>query len=494
MGIDVSAAARVLGVDVNFVDLRGSAVAFLPSRVLLIGQGATASTYVTEPFQSSRPADVGARVGFGSPLHLAHKKLFPRNGDGVGTVPVELIPLQDDVSGVAAAGDITPTGSPTAQSGEIRVYIGEVKSEGIIIAATDTIADICDKIHAAVSAIVDMPVTSADAATSVDFTMKWKGASGNGVKIRIEGSAPGVTFGITQPTGGAVNPDVDDALNLVTTKWFTHVLNCMEPADTATLDKIKNHGEGRWLAQVNKPYTAYTGRVAAAVPAADAETDARKDDRVNVFLTAPGSGEIPFMVAARQLARIAKRANEDPAFDYAGLRADGLVPGADADQWTWAERDEALKKGCSTIEVADGVIEISDVVTMYHPTGDEQPAFRYDVDVTKLKNIIYNIRLPFATDAWKGAPIIPDGQATTNKNARTPSAAVAAVNERIDALGLAAIISDPLAAKKATRSWIDSQNPKRLNIEVTVQLSGNAGIINVTLNFGFYFGAAPLAA
>jgi phage tail sheath gpL-like len=493
MSVDISAVARVLGISTNYKDLRGNSVVFLPQRIAVVGQGATASTYATTPFQSSSAADVGAAVGFGSPLHLSAKKLFPTNGDGVGTIPVTFYPLEDAGTGVAAAGDITPSGAPT-ETAAIYVYVGEVRSEAIVLTPSDTtVALQCDKIHAGIAAILDMPVTSADGATQVDLTAKWAGASGNDIKIRIDGTVPGVTFAITQPVGGLVNPDVDTALNQITTKWETLVLNCMEPGDTTTLGKLKTHGDGRWGELERKPYIAFTGRTAAAVPVAGAESDGRKTDKINSFLVAPGSGELPFVVAARQLARIAKRANNDPAFDYGALRADGLVPGADADQWTYAERDEAVKKGCSTIEVKDGVINLSDIVTMYHPTGDALPAFRYVVDVVKLQNIIFNLELIFATDQWNGAPLLPDGDATTNFNAKTPSMAVAAVNTRLEALGLAAIISDVKTAKESTRAWIDSQNPKRLNVETTVQLSGNTNIVSVDLNFGFYFGAAVVA-
>lgn len=495
MSVDVSAVARVLGITTEYKDLRGSSVVFLPQRIAVVGQGATNSTYTTTPVQSSSPADIGTEYGFGSPVHLAFLKLFPLNGDGVGTIPVTVYPLEDNGSGVAAAGDITPSGAVT-DTGSIRVFVGEVRSEAITLNTTDhdTLAKIVTEMHTQIAAILNMPVVSADNTTDVGLTAKWKGVSGNDIKIRIEGTVPGVTFGITQPTGGLVNPDVDIALAQITSKWETLVLNCMEPGDTATLGKFAAHGEGRWGELERKPYIAFTGRVAAAVPAADAESDARKTDRVNAFLTAPGSGELPFLVAARQLARIAKLANNDPAFDYGAQRADGILPGSDGDQWTYAERDEAVKKGCSTIEVKDGVINLADIVTMYHPSGDPLPAYRHVVDVVKLQNVIFNLELIFAVAAWNGAPLLPDGDATTNSNAKTPSMAVAAVNTRLEALGLAAILSDVATAKATTVASIDSQNPKRLNVETTVQLSGNTNIVSVNLNFGFKFGASELAA
>ena len=495
MSVDVSAVARVLGITTEYKDLRGSSVVFLPQRVAVVGQGATNSTYTTTPVQSSSPADIGTTYGFGSPVHLAMLKLFPLNGDGVGTVPVTVYPLEDNGSGVAAAGDITPSGAVT-DTGSIRVFVGEVRSEAITLNTTDhdTVAKIVTEMHTQIAAILNMPVVSSDDTTEVGLTAKWKGVSGNDIKIRIEGTVPGVTFAITQPTGGLVNPDVDIALAQITSKWETLVLNCMEPGDTATLGKFAAHGEGRWGTLERKPYIAFTGRVAAAVPASGAESDARKTDRINAFLTAPGSGELPFVVAARQLARIAKLANNDPAFDYGAQRADGILPGSDADQWTYAERDEAVKKGCSTIEVKDGVINLADIVTMYHPSGDPLPAYRHVVDVVKLQNVIFNLELIFAVAAWNGAPLLPDGDATTNSNAKTPSMAVAAVNTRLEALGLAAILSDVDTAKATTVANIDSQNPKRLNVETTVQLSGNTNIVSVNLNFGFKFGASELAA
>jgi phage tail sheath gpL-like len=498
MSVDVSAVARVLGITTEYKDLRGSSVVFLPQAIAVVGQGTTAlNGYSTTAFQSSSPSDIGTTYGFGSPLHLAAKQLFPTNGDGVGTIPVTFYPLEDNASGVASSGDITPSGAVTAgQTGTIYVYVGEIRSEAITLNATDhdTVAKMVTEIDAKIAAVPDMPMTSSDDTTEVGLTSKWEGASANDIKIRIEGTVPGVSFAMTQPVSGAVNPVVTTALDQFTTRWETLVLNCMEPADTTTLDLYQTHGEGRWGTLERKPYLAFTGRVGAEPPAADAESDGRKDDKINCFLVAPDSGEMPFRVAARQLARIAKRANNDPAFDYGALRVDGIEPGTDAEQWTYAQRDQAIKRGCSTIEVKDGVINISDVVTMYHPTGDPLPAYRYAVDVVKLQNIIFNLEIVFATDQWNGAPLIPDGQATTSPNAKTPAMAVAAVNSRIEALALAAIISDPEAAKASTTASIDSQNPKRLNVETTVQLSGNTNIVSVTLNFGFYFGAAQLVA
>jgi hypothetical protein len=172
------------------------------------------------------------------------------------------------------------------------------------------------------------------------------------------------------------------------------------------------------------------------------------------------------------------------------LKASGLTPGDDGDQWDYLSRDLAVKAGSSTVESVDGVVNIGDVVTFWRPTGEEPPAYRYVCDIVKLQNIIFNLSLIFAAPGWAGAPLIPDDQVTTNPNARKPRSAKAAVNVLIDNLGLAAIISDPKACKKLTTASIDTMNPKRLNVGVKVALSGNTNIKDVGLKFGFYYGSA----
>jgi len=492
--VDASAVARVVGIKTIFKDLRAGGVLFLPQRVAVVGQGSTASTYATTKQQVTSATQAATIYGFGSPIHLALLQLLPTNGDGVGTIPVTVYPLEDAGSGVAATGDITPSGTVTT-SGAYVVKINNISSQQFVIAAGASVAAICASITAAVNATLEIPVIAVDDTTKVDITAKWKGTSSNDLIIEVIGPTDaGVSFAFTQPEGGLVNPDVDVALNQVGNVWETMVLNCMDIADTTSLGKYTVFGEGRWGALVRKPIVVFTGNTAAGVSAATAVSDARKTDRVNAQLVAPGSKDLPLMTAARQLARIVKVANSNPPQDYGSQDATGLTPGTDGEQWTYLQRDEAIKKGSSSIIVKDGVVNIGDVVTFFNPSGDPAPAYRYVADIVKLQNIIFNLDLIFATPEWDGAPLIPDNQPTVNRLAKKPKSAVAAVASLLDSLGLNAIISDPTTAKANTIAQINAQNPKRLDLSITVQLSGNANIISVDLNFGFFFGTATVVA
>lgn len=492
--VDASAVARVVGIKTIFKDLRGGGIIFLPQRVALIGQGATLSTYPATKKQVTSALEVAQTYGFGSPLHLAALQLMPVNGDGIGTIPLTVYPLVDDGAGVASVGDITIAGVQTEAASYI-VRVNNIDSETFVIDAAESVTDAAVKAAAAINAALNMPVTATSALGVVEVTSKWEGTSANDLVLEVIGSTTaGSTFAFTQPVGGLVNPDVDDALNQVGDVWETMFLNCMDIADTATLGKFATFGEGRWGALTRKPMIAFTGNLATTVANAVVVPDARKTDRTNAQLVAPGSNDLPFVTAARQLARIVVVANNNPPRDYGSQDATGLTPGTDGEQWDYVERDVAVKAGSSTVQVKDGVVNLSDTITFYHPDGDPIPAYRFVVDIIKLQNIIFNLDLIFATDEWDGAPLIPDDQPTTNRDAKKPKAAVAAVAAMLDSLGLNAIISDPETAKANTVAEIDGSNPKRLNLVTTVQLSGNTNIISVDLNFGFFFGTSQIVS
>lgn len=595
--VDASAVASVLGITTEFEDMRGGAVLNLPQRIMLVGQGKSGTSYSTAKWQATSAGAAGSKYGFGSPIHLALRELLPANGDGVGTIPVDVYPLEDaGGSDAPAVGTITPSGTGTAAvSHKIRVSgyeSDEFVADAVALGTAANLHTLLRRMGAAVSAQLNMPVTvgytygsvTASAlvgtgdgtltslsvhtgetpkpgawtltvnatathggiwtltdpdgvvisttltmtggtgaataftnqggldftltdgstdfglgatftitvpATNLTLTSNWTGTSANDLYVEvISEDLAGLTFTVVQPTGGLVNPSVAPALAAVGNVWETMVLNCLNIEDETNLDRYQVFGEGRWGELVHKPLVVFTGCTEADVEDATEVCSDREDDKVNAQLVAPGSVNLPFVVAARQLARIAKIANNNPPTSYQSQKATGLIAGDDGDQWDYLTKDIAVKAGSSTVDVVDSVVTIGDVVTFWRPEGEEPPAYRYVCDIVKLQNIIFNLNLIFAASEWAGAPLIPDAQVTTNPNARKPRSAKAAVNVLLDNLGLAAIISDPKTSKTLTTAVIDSQNPKRLNVGVKVALSGNTNIKDLSLKFGFFFGVA----
>lgn len=484
--------AREVAIETKYKNLQ-KAVTLLPQQIAVVGQGATAASYSTDKKRVLSGFETGQLYGFGSPLHLAVSELLPANNDGVGDIPVTVYPLEDAPTGIAAAGSITPVGTQSSQQ-VYYVKINEIVSEPVVLIKDDVETDAIAAIITAVNAVAEMPVIATDGTTKVDFTAKWKGETGNDLKIVFEGIEAGIVFTVVQPTGGLINPDVQPALDQFGETWETLIINCLNIDDTDTLDKYKNFGEPRWGPVKPKPCVVFTGNTETSVNIAITVPDARKTEWINSQLVAPGSSELSFVVCAREIARIAVIANENPAADYAGQRADGLVPGPDADQWTSTERDFAVKAGSSTIEVIDSEVELSDTVTFYHPTGDPLPAYRYVVDIVKIMNVTYVIRQIFEGSSWKGKVLLPEGQPTVNRDARFPSTAISQVAAAFDALGLEGIIADPETAKKTIIAGINPTNPKRLDLAATYQITGNTNLISIDMNWGFYFGQQQLAA
>ena len=307
----------------------------------------------------------------------------------------------------------------------------------------------------------------------------------------------GITSAITQPTGGTVGPDateINAALAQVGDIWENLWVNCLNMADTTALDTYQTWGVGRDDPLVKKGCVFFTGLATSNVTTATAGTDARKSDQHNIQLVNPDSNDLPMIIAARQVARIAVRAQGDPAHDYGSLKATGLNTGADGNQWTGTQRDYAVKRGSSTIQVKSGVVNISDVVTMYHPDGEELPPYRYLVDLVKIWNIVYNLNLLFDNEDWDGAPLAPDDTPTSNPNTKKPKMAKAAVASLIDGLALKTILAEPEAAKATIVAEIDSENPKRINVRFTGALGGNTNIKSINYYFGFYFGTPAVVS
>lgn len=498
MSIDATAVARVVGIDTQFKDLSAGAVQFLPQQIAVIGHGNTGVSYPLTPFKPSSALAAGQRFGHGSLIHQALRELLPLTGGGVGTIPIVVLPLAEDAGGTAAAGSIVPSGAAPA-SATYWARIAGILSAPVNIVSGDSVATQVAKFVAAIDAVLEMPVDAVNGTTDIDLTVKWKGASGNAIKVEVidaQGNAPtsGLTFTITQPTGGLGDPDVAGALAMLGSTWLTLMVNPYLPTNTTALGKISDAGEGRWGQLVRKPFVSFVGNAEAVVATAYATTNARTTDRVNSQVVAPGSPHMPVQIAAAHVREIAKVANNNPPTDYGGRILRNLIGGSDANQWNYADRDAAVKAGSSTSEMADGLVRIGDVVTMYHPTGEVPPAYRHVVDIVKLQTVIYNIDREFTKPEWNGAPLIPDGQPTANPNARTPSSAKAAMCAILDNLGLEAIISDPATAKKNTVATINASNPKRLDVRTTIQLSGNTNIISVDLFFGFFFGTPTVVA
>lgn len=329
--------------------------------------------------------------------------------------------------------------------------------------------------------------------SKLNVSPSWKGSSGNDLTLEIVGdTSTGVTWSYTQPTGGAGNPSIAAALAQIKSSWGTKVINPFEISDTTTLDALQDwignpeDETGRWAPDVRKPCVAVGGNNKATVDDASAYSYARSTDNGNVTVNVPASPALPCLIAAAAVAQMATRANDQPGHDFGRMKLSSIEAGAESTEWTTAQRDAAIKRGVATTEIRDNVVVLSDMVTMYRPTGEDPPAYRHVCDIVKLEQVIYNFDLKFDGEEWDGKLLIAAGQATTREDARTTDMALTDARAIIDNLALAAIIADPGFSKKALTATIGG--PKRLNVVAPFKVAGNTNQRAISLKWDFFRG------
>lgn len=492
MGISASAVSRVTGVDVAFKNFNIGKAQKLPQRVAVIGVGNDNSVYPLEKFEVEGSAsEVGDRYGYGSPLHLAALQFFPLTGK-IAQFPVTCYPLAKAAGAAPAEGAIEITGVAT-KNGSGTVTIGGQKASFVIPKGT-TSPNALDIIKGAIDANLNMPVsTGTPAAGELPIISKWSGASSNQIKIKVSANAPGLTIAITGMADGALDPDVVPALQRIGIIWETQVLNTFSYADNDRLDTYQLWGEGRRGPEEKKMVLVCHG-VTDILSVRAAVSDSRLYDSTNYFVVSVNSNELPFVVAARGMVDdIVTTANKNPAQGYKG-RLTGLHIGADDEQENSTQRNLSVQKGSSTNIKTGSVAELCDVITFYHPPNEGKfPSYRYVCDIVKLQNIVFNVKLIMEADELKGAPLVPDNTPTSNPAAVSPKVIKGWFINLADSLADEALISDPAYTKENIKVWIDSENPKRVNVIFPVKLSGNVEISSTDVYFGFYIGDAAAA-
>jgi len=179
--IPSNALAEVVGAGVKNVQFQPGAN-ILPRKILIVGT--FDDTIVNPDFDEKKPnlalsaEEVGARTGYGFPLHRAAMKCFQTSRG----IPTYFAPL-DQSGGTAAVDNIVFNSSPetVAENATLDVYIAG-DHVPVALEAGDTMDDCATKLIDAVNADNNLPVTAAVDGinpSQVNLTSKAKGTSGN---------------------------------------------------------------------------------------------------------------------------------------------------------------------------------------------------------------------------------------------------------------------------------------------------------------------------
>ena len=411
-------------------------------------------------------------------------------GDTIATTenftPVTLVFDGVTLGTTTAGAETTATGS-LAFAGTQTLgadYTLKIASEIIKfnLARGETALQAATKVKALIDGNVNIAVAAGViAGDAIPLAANWAGITGDEIGIEFEGLTQGIAVTITPMSGGVGTPSVTAAIsNFQIT--YTDVVNAF--GDTANLDALEVRNEELWDALESRPFISFYGSKETDPTLVSADTETRLNERTNAKFPVLGSPSVLVEIAASLVALVSSTKNSDPAQPYYDSAIFGITPGnSTVVQWSFIERDFIEKRGCGTSFIDNGLIKVGGVLTTFHPVGEDNPGFRYAVDIAKIQFQLFRLRQLFTGSKWIKKILVGDRDEVTNPNARKPSDAKSDVWALIDEWADAAIVVDREFLKENTFTEIDPENPKRLNVVVPSILSGDARIRSIDLKF-----------
>ena len=259
-----------------------------------------------------------------------------------------------------------------------------------------------DAVHAAVSgsgtlagatAANDLPLHAASVVgAAVTLHACNKGLTGNDIDVRAsyqsgETLPAGITLTIVPMASGATNPTLTSLIAALGDSWYNVVANPY--TDATSLTAIEGDLASRW-----GPMRMIDGVAFASAAGSYATLAALGDTRNSkhsAIITQPGENPLtpPCEFAAAVAAVIAYYGNIDPARPFTTLPLAGVLAPAEADLFTWQERDLLLHDGIATTRVeAGGIVQLERPITTYQTSaaGADDTAY---LDVTTLLSLMY---------------------------------------------------------------------------------------------------------
>lgn len=473
----------------------------LPQIIAVFGEANTAnqSGLTAEKREVTSAKEAAELYGYGSPIHRIMRILRPINSDGVGGIPTVVFPQVSDVGATATTREWTVTGTATANATHYVVINGrdsiDFQSLGFSVVSGDTPTIIAGKIADAINSVLGSPVSALSALGVVTATSKWEGATSAEVNIAIDfgTNAAGVSYSQTDSTDGAGTVSLTDSFSQFGDDWYTTVINPY----TDKLDEFEvfngfpddDAPTGRYSGLIFKPFMAYFGSVeddkdSLAAITNDAD---RINQNTNVLCPAPLSLGFTFEAAANVVALFARIAQDSPHLDVNNKSySDMPVPssGNIGDMSDYNNRDFLLKKGCSTVILENGAYKIQDLVTTYHPEGENPLQYNYcrnlnlDWNVSDAYRTLETIRL-------KDKALILDTQVSDVAGVIKPKEWKAVVFDLFEDLATRALINDPQFSKDSLIVQISDLNPNRFETFFRYKRTGIARIESTDVEAGF---------
>lgn len=510
MSLVSNSLAAAVGSSVKNVQFQPSALN-IKRKIMIIGTYDPLKTLIVDevPAQILSPEDAGNTYGFGFMIH----RLAVQAYQGSNGVETWVCPQAEAVAAVMATGQLAWTATGVL-AGTVYLYIAGILVSFQILAGA-TAEEVSDAAVAAINAVKELPVTASKVAVTFETKIDSKtlGPWGNDISITLnrgvgEVLPTGLTAVITDMASGSGLPTIADALDGLGTgddaneNFFTDVVHGYGQ-DTTNLDAIStyvgagNDFIGLYEKTVSRPFRVLTGDVAegsTALTTLIALGDGRKTDRANGVIAVPGSKSHPGEIAAQTIGHMARINNDRAAQSYIGIALIGIDLGDLADRWTseYDNRDFAVKAGVSPTRVQNGVVNLQNVVSFYHPDSVpvESNGYRSMRNISILQNIMANVRTNFEQDKWQGISIVQDTARVSSTTDREKARDIDSVIDDLVSLarafeGKAWIYTADFTIEKLKEAGAVVIRPGNtgFNSTLSIILSGEGGIIDTVVEF-----------
>lgn len=477
-------------------------------RIAVLGEANTANQGSLTPDvakQITSAQQAATLYGYGSPLYLMARILFPVNGgDGVGGIPVMVYPQAEPGGATAKVLEVTATGTATGNGTHTLILSGRAGLESVFyninIENGDTAGDIHAKLEDAVNAVLGSPAIATSTEYESTFTTKWKGLTANEFNISVDTGTDtlGITYSVTSVQNGAGTPSIANALTAFSDEWNTLVVNSYgtEATTVSALEAFNGKPDnttptGRYAGIVFKPFVALTGTVADD-PTSFSDATARKSQVTIALCPAPLSPGFSFEAAANFCVLQARQSQDAPRLDILNQKLPDMpVPlngGTIGSMASYNNRDSFVKKGCSTVSLVGGVYTVQDFVTTYHPDGETPPQFRY------VRNLVldWNVKFRYAILEQLyvvGKVLIADGDIVAVGDTVSPKQWKGVlVSQFIPDLVTQGLVVDATFSEASITVALNTGNPDRFDSAFKYKRSGVGRIASTTATAGFNFG------
>lgn len=465
-------------------------------RSLLIGHKLAGGTAINDvPYLVASTAQAIELFGMGSMLARMH--VMHRKSDGFGEV--WCLPVAEPAAGVAAAGTITVVGT-AAGAGTIALYVAGQLVQVPVLAA-DAAAAVATAIGAAVNAATGLPVTAAVAGAVVTLNCRWKGLSGN--DIRVLDSYQGQGGGEVLPAGIAVtyvamasgsgSPVLTPTIAAMGDDEYDYVVSPFTDATSlnALRDEFGDGSSGRWGPQrqiYGHVYSALRGTLGTLVTFGQG----RNDPHATV---AAFEADVPGPVweyAAAYAARNDALLNADVTRPTQTGELTGLLPARQGKRFLWNERESLLQYGLATSVVGAGdVVRIQRAVTTYQKNvnGQPDPSYLDSEDLHKSAEFLRRMRSLISSKYPRHAVANDGTRFGPGRAVVTPAVIAGELDAEYLRMERDGLVENFDAWKAARIVERDANNPNRINVLATPDYTNALRIVGLVNQFRLQFAA-----